>query len=333
MLHIYLKNRSQSSIARWLPSDAAMLSDRAVDINITGPRTAEIRLSAARLDLAGCRLIPTLAIDSQQQYGYRFSMRISPQYSEITYELNLPGIGAWPGLKEPPGNAAHGVRADIDYFLVDALEGMAEILCEVHAPDIEAALAAPLFLGISVTAQDVHAPADLPDVEKSHEIAVPPKSQMVFDQQIRERICSPTGLSMVLDYYGRITDPLAMADLAYHKDTDLYGVWPANIWAASRCNTLGYVHVFRDIGEVRALLDRDVPLIASIRYKEGELTNAAMERSYGHLVVVRGYRGNEILVNDPAGEVDSAVARAYDVREFSTVWLDRTGVAYILIPV
>jgi hypothetical protein len=80
----------------------------------------------------------------------------------------------------------------------------------------------------------------------------------------------------------------------------------------------------------RGLLDAGHPLIASVRYAEGELRDGAVRKTNGHLLVVRGYEGNRVLVNDPAAARDDEVSRTYDLGEFCTVWLERSAVGYVL---
>ena len=77
-------------------------------------------------------------------------------------------------------------------------------------------------------------------------------------------------------------------------------------------------------------LERGLPIIASVRYAAGELTDAAIRETAGHLVVITGCRGRDVFVNDPAAPTAAAVPRRYRRDEFTRVWLERSGVGYVL---
>ena len=70
---------------------------------------------------------------------------------------------------------------------------------------------------------------------------------------------------------------------------------------------------------------------AMVRYAEGELTGAAVLRTPGHLLALTGWQGDEVLVNDPAAPA-AAVARRYRLDELARVWLERTGIGYVIFP-
>lgn len=167
------------------------------------------------------------------------------------------------------------------------------------------------------------------------EIAVPPESQFETSD-IGPRICSPTSVSMVLQAFGCNFSPVQAAAAAYLKECDLYGVWPANIYAAAQKGVLGLPVCFDSWESAAGVLRQGLPLVVSLRYGRGELTSAAQEREeekpMGHLVVLRGFERDRVLVNDPAGRTRAEVARSYDLKEFLHVWLGRAALAYVFLP-
>jgi hypothetical protein len=146
-------------------------------------------------------------------------------------------------------------------------------------------------------------------------LAVPSRTQMTEREDVRLRICSPTSVGMALAFHGRDVPTMALADEIFHRATDRYGVWPAAVRAAAAW-----------------CLGRGLPIVASIRYAAGELTDAPMPDTTGHLVVITGMEGDAVLVNDPAAPTVSEVPRRYPRDEMTRAWLERSGVGYVFMP-
>ncbi|MGH7279840.1 MAG: C39 family peptidase, partial [Candidatus Rokuibacteriota bacterium] len=161
-------------------------------------------------------------------------------------------------------------------------------------------------------------------------LAVPALTQMTEPEAVRLRICSPASVAMVLRYWGHAPSVAAVAAAVFHPAHDLYGVWPAAIRVAARYGIAGYLLRFPDWGAAVWCLAQGMPLIASIRYAEGEVEGAPIGRTDGHLVVVTGCDGETVLVNDPAALTVREVPRRYRLEQFRRAWLDRGGVGYVL---
>jgi hypothetical protein len=92
------------------------------------------------------------------------------------------------------------------------------------------------------------------------------------------------------------------------------------------------VELFSSWDPALACLRAGLPLVASIRYGAGELPGAPMNATGGHLVVVHGLAGRDVLVHDPAAAHHGAVMRRYPVDAFSRAWFRHRGAVYILCP-
>ena len=117
---------------------------------------------------------------------------------------------------------------------------------------------------------------------------------------------------------------------AVHPPTGMCGVWPHNLWAAARRGQLAGVELVSSWEGVRQAMANGAPVVASIRFRDGELANSPMSATGGHLVLVRGIDGGTVLVNEndpaaPPGEVE----RRYDARAFAAAWMHYRGAAYV----
>ena len=92
------------------------------------------------------------------------------------------------------------------------------------------------------------------------------------------------------------------------------------------------VELFSDWSPALQCLEAGLPLVASIRYGDGELPNAPMRATGGHLVVVTGVDGDSVRVNDPAAPYHGVVSRQYPLDAFSRAWFRHRGAVYILCP-
>lgn len=154
------------------------------------------------------------------------------------------------------------------------------------------------------------------------------------NHEVGHLICSPVSLAMVLQYHGNgRANALAVARATYDPTTRYYGVWALNI-AAVRCFLPAYGAVVKleSLVQLENQVRNGRPIIASIRWKEGELTNAPIPASGGHLVVVVGFteEGN-VLVHDPRSDELEHVLREYNREEFWNAWQNNaTGIVYLV---
>ncbi|HTO12919.1 MAG TPA: C39 family peptidase [Candidatus Binatia bacterium] len=240
----------------------------------------------------------------------------------------VAGVGLGPAPFAPLADAPP-LSVDVDVFRAAAPVDAVRLRARVRAPVSAAIVGAPWLLTLSAADS---APAAPGAVTGRARLAVPALSQMETDAAIARRICSPACVAMVLDFWRRPVAPAALAAEMFHPGTDLYGVWPAAVLAAGRRGIAGYLLRFPDWSAAAWCLEQGLPVIASIRYAAGELSNAAIAETSGHLIVLAGIDHDHALVNDPAAATAGTVPRRYEIAELSRVWLDRTGVGYVLFP-
>ena len=188
---------------------------------------------------------------------------------------------------------------------------------------------APLDYLAVVSARPLRAPIPRPPEVSISPLAVPPRTQMAAAKDIRGRICAPTCVSMALCHFGVAHEFGTLLASSYHGPTRLYGVWPQNLWAASRCGALGAVETAVDWAAPLAALAAGHPVVASIAFPKGGLEGSPLPASGGHLVILRGMENNRVLANDPAASVAAEVPRSYDVDQFAAAWFANRGVFYV----
>jgi hypothetical protein len=147
-----------------------------------------------------------------------------------------------------------------------------------------------------------------------------------------ERVCSPVCVTMVCRFWGRDVSMPDIAANAYDELCDVYGNWSLNALAASLLRLKAFV----DRGEsIRYLEDQIVggrPVITSIAYGKGELRDAPVPGSKGHLVVVTGFTAQgDPIVRDPGARGDDPWL-TYNRAEFARAWLGHGGVVYRIEP-
>lgn len=160
---------------------------------------------------------------------------------------------------------------------------------------------------------------------------VPQRSQMVEDPKIRGLICSPTSVSMVLEYYGIKRKTTDVCEGVLDHTANIYGNWPCNTaFAYTAGASEAYVKRCMSLCEVEEEIAAGRPVVLSHQWKKGELTDAPISESDGHLIVVVGFTQNgDVVVNDPAAR--ERVRRTYKRAEIEKTWLENaSGITYII---
>jgi hypothetical protein len=195
------------------------------------------------------------------------------------------------------------------------------------------------FAGIAVRARDVHfnlvafattvrCTRSNPYARSAFILDVPARSQYAIEGE--RGWCSPTALSMLHAYHG-IDVPIeetarAVFDRAYNGT----GNWSFNVAYSGRLGLRGVVAYLRNFDHAQRLIERNIPIVISYSWGEGELPGAPLEHSDGHLSVLTGFVENgDAAVNDPAAP---GVRVVYPRTALETIWQRGGGVAYVVAP-
>ncbi|GAB3662059.1 peptidase C39 family protein [Nocardioides korecus] len=186
----------------------------------------------------------------------------------------------------------------------------------------------------------------------ARELTVPRYSQMTHRGEYPQyggggqAWCSPTSLSMILGYYGRLPSPASYAWVD-PRDSDRWvdhvartvydhryrgaGNWAFNTaYAASQVGD-AFVTRLSDLREAERFIASGIPLAASISFSRGQLAGAPIGATAGHLVVVTGFTAaGNVVVNDPAAASDATVRRVYDRAQFERAWGRSHGTVYVV---
>jgi hypothetical protein len=169
-------------------------------------------------------------------------------------------------------------------------------------------------------------------------ITVPECSQMVYPDG-GEVWCSPTSTSMILAYLDGYAGPCeprvrAAVDGVYDWIYDGHGNWPFNTAYAATFGYEGYVARFTSLAKAEEYVAAGVPVIMSIAWGKGDLTNSGVDSTNGHLLVLVGFdAAGNLIVNDPASPENETVQRTYLRSEFEPLWLQASGgTVYLIYP-
>ena len=269
-------------------------------------------------------LLPSLAFVTRSPWSVRFelSVRRERQWSAWVGTTTLGDV-AFPQLPAEVG----GLRVEIDEIHADPPAEEIRVRARVGGEAAAEIAECPWLLTLS--AWDGRRQVRAPERAPAQALRVPARSQMQEDEVMRARICSPTSTAMVMEYFGAPVATAALATDVFHPPTDRYGLWPAAIKAAAAHGVPGYLLRFPDSETLQWCLERELPVVASIRYADHELSGAPMPQTSGHLVVISGVDGADVLVNDPAATTPMEVPRRYRLDEFLRAWLGGSGVGYV----
>ena len=176
------------------------------------------------------------------------------------------------------------------------------------------------------------------------ELPVPMRSQMIYPNsgplKGGEVWCSPTSLTMVLEYWGnklgqRLADPVPLAtrrvwDAAYAGG----GNWAFNMAYVASKGLKANVIRLGGLAQAEEWIESGVPLVLSIGWRKGELEGAPIASSQGHILVLRGFtKDGDPILNEPAQPSDARVRTVYRRAQLERLWLEHSGgIAYLILP-
>lgn len=171
---------------------------------------------------------------------------------------------------------------------------------------------------------------------------IPQRSQMVYPNG-GPVWCSPTSISMVMAYWSdKLGEPAlnqtvpmvaaAVYDPVYRGN----GNWPFNTAYAAQHGLVGYVSRMSSLAQVERWIEAGIPVVASVAWNPGDLGNASVPSTDGHLLVIVGFTPDgDAVVNDPAANpnLGQSVRRVYARGQLERLWLERSGgTVYLIYP-
>lgn len=231
-------------------------------------------------------------------------------------------------------------RVDVDYLLLN--KPMDEFQYRVtffSARRDSLPAVVRLFLAYSNTTEDEalytsrtagKAPiaATAPELKRE----VPFYSQRKVRKEIAGQVCCPTSLAMVTNSLGNPTSLTQVIERNHDPVTKIYGNWPHTTQTAFELGFVSYVQRFRTLDQARYQIEKEGPFIISIRASRGELINAPLQSTRGHVIILRGYtKDGDFWVSDPYGQEAKDGQGIYTADEIQKCWLDKGGVGIILL--
>ena len=245
------------------------------------------------------------------------------------------------------GQSDDGTTVNVDTWVTGGLTGYQLRLDLMRRTGTDRHPSVDLATAMASRIPDAAGPTSTPGVAAGTVLPVPRYSQMAHVGHFPafggggEAWCSPTSTSMVLSYYDALpapkryqwvpdSDPAPWVDYAarstYDHSYDGTGNWPFNTAYAAPLAGKAFVTRLRSLAEAEKLVKAGIPVVASIAFGPGELDNAPISSSNGHLLVIVGFRDNgAVVVNDPAAATKAGVRRTYRRDQLEKIWLEASG--------
>lgn len=277
-------------------------------------------------------VIPSYTQLGEHNYGTQFT---------LSGEGGMSALPPVPSCTQRPRTSTavttsqlNGISTHIDYWLSAKQTSKLKLrLCLTGAkPDQR------YLLSLCIRPQQLTGALNLAPLETKHLLGksepARPLSQRLGPNAIRGGICSPTATAMAMNQLSPSSELSWPNFVAACRDgaTGMYGVWPLNLYHASRLGHLGAIETLTQTAQIAKVLEAQLPLVASIKYAKGALLDAPQPQTSGHLVMLHGIANGQALVSDPAAPKTAEVSRKYPLEQFMEAWLRNRGACYLLLP-
>ncbi|MEM6749115.1 MAG: C39 family peptidase [Planctomycetota bacterium] len=301
-------------------------------------------------------LLPSWNLTAPPDTGVAFEVRVRGA-GDIATETDADDQGAWSpwldvgvwGRTSPggPTRFEHGqVLIDVVELAApaDAFQVRARLESFAGSPDATPVLKKLVVVasgpGEPSEAQLTSAPTPIVSVDSTRasgtawarDLPVEFRTQMDNVEAIRSRTCSPTSVSMAMQYRGVDLPTNTHAMGIYDDRAGIFGNWGRAVaWASTHGLRAELVRI-RDWRQLEACIAADQPVIASIAFGPGEFPSNVMKQTAGHLILIRGLtEDGDAIVNDPAS-AERGDGVVYKKQELARAWLNHGGVAYLIAP-
>lgn len=168
---------------------------------------------------------------------------------------------------------------------------------------------------------------------------VPKQSQIVLNHPRCRELCSPTSVSMIVNYFLKNYYNIDYYTTNFAKKVlddqlGIYGNWLLNVaqaYDSSNGNVFFRVERLNSFEDLYKYIADKTPVAVSVR---GHLKGGAKTYSAGHFMVVVGWNNikKAVLCIDPAFPDNKSTLRAYHLKDFLHAWGISHNLSYVAIP-
>jgi hypothetical protein len=298
-------------------------------------------------DFAFNEVVPSWAVRlDEEKQGYRVQMRFAGENGQWSPWFHFGGAGILarnPGTRRTIERNDWG-RVEIDYIILRKparrFQYRVELLSTVPPVRDRRMVLQRFAVSYSNTLGDEALFRRVQNSKKPvsdawmRVLPIPYRSQLwVEDKELAGQICCPTCVAMVLASHGLDMPTTDVASMAYDEENKIYGNWSRAAQIGTRYGLEGTVQRFRSDEDVKRAIAEGLPVIASIRFRRGELRNAHYQNTGGHLILIRGFtQEGDYVVNDPYNPGPDGEEVVYLKDDMQKVWFDKGGVGIVYRP-